>query len=259
MWEIYYDENEQRIVRYIQPGEPPVYLEMPYDEAVVKVSAPFGAVLYERPYFVDTTPDLLLLYPYSARERLLAQEGAQATPQVMMKAKEHAAACGAIRNFLAEKGLSEVHLEDYAVQAENNRNTILIVRVFSYGFIVLISLIAAANVFNTISTNIALRRRELAMLRSVGMTQKGFRQMMNYECLLYGGKALLWGLPASFGMTYLIHFAINKGYETAFRMPWGAVAVAVCSVFLVVFVTMVYAMQRIRRENPIDALRNENM
>ncbi len=259
MWEMYYDEDGRRIVRYIQPGEPPAYLEMPYEEAVVAVTVPFGTVLYERPYFVDTTPDLLLLYPYSAIDALLPQGIAADAPQVMMKADDHAAACTAIRNYLAEQGLSEVGLEDYAVQAENNRNTVLIIRVFSYGFIVLISLIAAANVFNTISTNIALRRRELAMLRSVGMTQKGFRQMMNYECLLYGGKALLWGLPAAFGVTYLIHLAINQGYETAFQLPWGAVAIAVCSVFSVVFVTMVYAMQKIRRENPIDALRNENM
>ncbi|MBE6767844.1 MAG: ABC transporter permease [Ruminococcaceae bacterium] len=258
-WEMYYDEDGRRIVRYIRPGEPPEYLEMPYEEAAVAVTAPFGTVLYERPYFVDTTPDLLLLYPYSAIDALLVQGVAADVPQVMMKADDHAAACTAIRNYLAEQGLSEAGLEDYAVQAENNRNTILIIRVFSYGFIVLISLIAAANVFNTISTNIALRRRELAMLRSVGMTQKGFRQMMNYECLLYGGKALLWGLPAAFGVTYLIHLAINQGYETAFQLPWGAVAIAVCSVFLVVFVTMVYAMQKIRRENPIDALRNENM
>ena len=66
----------------------------------------------------------------------------------------------------------------------------------------LISIYRDSNVFNTISTNISLRRREFAMLKSVGMTQKGFRWMMNYECLLYGSKALLLGLPVSCGITY---------------------------------------------------------
>lgn len=65
----------------------------------------------------------------------------------------------------------------------------------------LISIYRDSNVFNTISTNISLRRREFAMLKSVGMTQKGFRWMMNYECLLYGSKALLLGLPVSCGIT----------------------------------------------------------
>ena len=85
---------------------------------------------------------------------------------------------------------------------ENDRNLVLIIKVFSYGFIVLISLIALANVFNTISTSIYLRRREFAMLKSVGMTRKGFRKMMNFECLLYGLKALAFGIPTSFAVTW---------------------------------------------------------
>lgn len=76
--------------------------------------------------------------------------------------------------MLTENGLSSRQLFDYAANAETNRNVVTIVRVFAYGFIVLISLIAAANVFNTISTNISLRRREFAMLKSVGMTQRAF-------------------------------------------------------------------------------------
>ena len=134
-----------------------------------------------------------------------------------------------------------------------------IIRVFSYGFIVLISLIAAANVFNTISTNISLRRREFAMLKSVGMTQKDFNRMMNFECLLYGTRALLLGLPVSCGVTYLIYLAIMQGYEESFRLPWTAIGIAVLSVFLVVFVTMMYSMSKIKKDNPIDALKNENL
>ena len=130
---------------------------------------------------------------------------------------------------------------------------------FSYGFIVLISLIAAANVFNTISTNISLRRREFAMLKSVGMTQKGFNKMMNFECLLYGSHALLFGLPVSCGVTYLIYLAIMEGFETTFHLPWTAIGIAVLSVFLVVGATMMYSMSKVKKDNPIDALKNENL
>ena len=161
--------------------------------------------------------------------------------------------------MLTENGLSSRQLFDYAANAETNRNVVTIIRVFAYGFIVLISLIAAANVFNTISTNISLRRREFAMLKSVGMTQKGFRRMMNYECLLYGSKALLLGLPVSCGITYLIYCAVTTAYETSFHLPWAAIGIAVLSVFLVVFATMMYAMRKVKKDNPIDALKNENL
>ena len=97
------------------------------------------------------------------------------------------------------------------------------------------------------------------MLKSVGMTDRGLMGMMNYECILYGTRALLFGLPVSFGMTVLIYRTIHSGFETGFSVPWGAVGTAVLSVFAVVFVTMLYAMRKVRQENPIDALKNENL
>jgi putative ABC transport system permease protein len=136
---------------------------------------------------------------------------------------------------------------------------ITVINVFAYGFIILISLIAATNVFNTVSTGISLRRREFAMLKSVGMTSKGFNKMMNYECLLYGAKALLFGLPTSFIITYLIYFFVSHGAEISFVLPWSAIGIAVFSVFAVVFATMMYSMSKIKKDNPIDALKNENL
>ena len=130
---------------------------------------------------------------------------------------------------------------------------------FSYGFIILISLIALANVFNTISTNVALRRRELAMLKSVGMTSREFHKMMNYECLLYGIKGLAWGLPISIAVTYGIYRLIQDTVSVSFYIPWYSLAIAVGSVFMVVFITMLYSMQKIKKDNVIDALRNENL
>lgn len=102
-------------------------------------------------------------------------------------------------------------------------------------------------------------RREFAMLKSVGMTGKGFNRMMNFECILYGSKALLYGLPAAGFVAWLIYRAIGVGYDTDFQLPWSAIGIAVLSVFLVVFVTMMYSMTKIKKENPIEALKNENI
>lgn len=150
-------------------------------------------------------------------------------------------------------------LYDQVADVEAMRSTVTVVRVFCYGFIVLISLIAVANVFNTISTGISLRRRELAMLRSVGMTSRGLQRMLNYECCIYGTRALAIGLPFSFLMTVCIWWVVGQAVEQPFRIPWTAVLIASASVFAVVFATMLYAMSKVRRENPIDALKNENL
>ena len=77
-----------------------------------------------------------------------------------------------------------------AADAEMNRQAVAAIQVLCYGFITLISLIALVNVFNTMSTNLMLRRREFAMLRSVGMTGRSFRLMLGYECVIYGLRSL---------------------------------------------------------------------
>ncbi len=142
---------------------------------------------------------------------------------------------------------------------EPNRNITFIVNLFAAVFIVMISLIAIANVFNTISTNVKLRRREFAMLRSVGMSDRDFNKMMRFECALYGMRTMLWGLPLSGVLSCLIYkgMLLGGGEYIDFVFPWGSMAISVFGVLVIVFVTMLYAVSRIKRENIIDALRDD--
>ncbi|MEA4926579.1 MAG: ABC transporter permease [Syntrophomonadaceae bacterium] len=141
---------------------------------------------------------------------------------------------------------------------EQNRNILFIVNLFTVVFTIMISLIAVANVFNTISTNIKLRRRELAMLRSVGMSDRDFNKMMRFECALYGFRTMLWGLPISGILSWLIYKGmVIGGGDINFTFPWGSIGISVLGVFFVVFITMLYAISKIKRENIIDALRDD--
>lgn len=150
------------------------------------------------------------------------------------------------------------YLYNIAAIVRTNRALMTVLNIFSYGFILLISLIAVANVFNTISTNVFLRKREFAMLRSVGMTQKSFHKMANFECLLYGIKGLAYGLPVALGMTGLIWYATNSLLLSNFYVPWYSIVIAVGSVFLVVFATMLYSTSKIRKDNVVETLKEEN-
>ena len=129
------------------------------------------------------------------------------------------------------------------------------IRVLSYGFIILISLIAVANVFNTISTNLMLRRKEFAMLRSVGMQKGGFRRMMCYECLIYGLRSILYGVILSLLVSFLIYRVLSGGVDTNYLIPWEYIGIAVGCVFLVVGLTMIYTMRMIQKQNIIDELK----
>lgn len=257
------DENGNKVVLYQNRDNESDIIELPYEESFAKYTLRSEKTIEEAPFFVSrSTPVAInMIYPYSMLESVVPEAALNQfrNTEYFLTSSDHAASFENLATMLTENGLSSRQLFDYAANAETNRNIVTIIRVFAYGFIVLISLIAAANVFNTISTNISLRRREFAMLKSVGMTQKGFRRMMNYECLLYGFKALLLGLPVSCGITYLIYRAVTTAYETSFHLPWAAIGIAVLSVFLVVFATMMYAMRKVKKDNPIDALKNENL
>ena len=257
------DENGNKVVLYQNRDNENDIIELPYEESFAKYTLRSEKTIEEAPFFVSrSTPVAInMIYPYSMLESVVPEAALNQfrNTEYFLTSSNHTASFENLATVLTENGLSSRQLFDYAANAETNRNVVTIIRVFAYGFIVLISLIAAANVFNTISTNISLRRREFAMLKSVGMTQEGFRRMMNCECLLYGSKALLLGLPVSCGITYLIYRAVTTAYETSFHLPWAAIGIAVLSVFLVVFATMMYSMSKVKKDNPIDALKNENL
>ena len=141
---------------------------------------------------------------------------------------------------------------------EENRNILFIVNLFTAIFVIMMTLIAVANVFNTISTNIKLRRRELAMLRSVGMSDRDFNKMMRFECALYGFRTMLFGLPAAGILSWLIYKGMEAaGGQVKFVFPWGSIGASILGVFFVIFITMLYAVSKIKKENIIDALRDD--
>lgn len=153
--------------------------------------------------------------------------------------------------------LEEYEYEDLLESQVQYRNLVTMVNVFSCGFIVLVSLICVCNVFNTISTNIALRRRDFGMLRSVGMQEGQLRRMLLLECVRYGVRSLLWGLPIGIGAGYGNYLLLDMGCAVPYRFPLRAVCVAVLAVFAIVFVTMQYGASKLDQKNPIEAIRLE--
>lgn len=161
-----------------------------------------------------------------------------------------------LETVFSEQSLSDVgYLENVREEFETDRNTIIAVKVLTYGFVALISLIAVANVFHTISTNLMLRRKEFAMLRSMGMSPKGFRKMMNYECLIYGIRSLIYGFLFTGLISAALYWILGAGADVEFLIPWGYLAAAAVGVFLVVFLTMMYTMRVIKKNNIVEELK----
>lgn len=167
-----------------------------------------------------------------------------------------------LENYILRNGRQndfEFSINNVYETNKNDRDMATVITVFAYGFITLIALIAVANIFNTVSTGIILRRKEFAMLKSVGMTDKGVVKILSLESIISGIKSLVIGVPISAVVCVLIHLAISRGFETPFVIPWASIIGAVAGVFAVMFISMLYAAKKLKKENILDSIRDENI
>ena len=162
-----------------------------------------------------------------------------------------------IEKIQTDFGGSSISLYNYYLYKQREEQSLLLVSVFTYAFIILITAICVANIINTISTSITLRKREFAMLKSVGITPKGFNKMLNYESIFYGVKALVYGIPISFLTMYLMYKVLMVKFEYDFMIPYTSVYIVIVAVFIIVGTAMLYSSRRVRKENIIDALKQE--
>ena len=149
----------------------------------------------------------------------------------------------------------------YNVEEEVNaqKSMLLLISIFLYGFIIVISLIGITNIFNTITTNMNLRSREFAMLKSIGMTKREFNRMIRLESLFYGTKSLIIGIPLGIIGSFAIYKAFAVGNDFGFMLPWQAILIAIVVVFLLISIIMNFSVKKINKQNIIETIRNENI
>lgn len=135
----------------------------------------------------------------------------------------------------------------------------LLIAIFLYGFIIVISLIGITNIFNTITTNMELKSREFAMLKAIGMTSREFKRMIVLESIFYGSKSLFIGIPIGIALSFGFHSAFARGVLLKYTLPWEGILIAIFAVFLLIFCVMRYSMAKINRKNIIDTIQNENI
>ena len=146
-----------------------------------------------------------------------------------------------------------------ASQVRQERNFILVIEIFLYGFITVITLIGVTNIFNTISTNMILRRKEFAMLKSVGMTNRQFKGMIFVENILYSLKSLAIGLPLGVAGSWLLYRLTSDEIDMGYFFPWKPILFACVFVFLIVGLTMLYSLRKIESHNIVETIRNDNI
>ena len=163
-----------------------------------------------------------------------------------------------LTNEIENKNMG-IECSNYEEYARQNNAISLIIKIFLYGFITVITLIGVTNIFNTITSNMELRQKEFAMLKSIGMTKKEFYRMINLETIFYSAKSLLYGIILGLIGNYAINIAFSEKIEKSIYIPSKPIIISIIGVFILVFIIMRYSIKKISKQNIIETIRKENI
>ena len=153
----------------------------------------------------------------------------------------------------------DIMITNLAEYADQQKRIIILVSIFLYGFIAVITLIGVTNIFNTITTNMILRSKEFANLKSIGMTKKEFNRMIRLESIFYGVKALVIGIPIGIVLSYGMYNVFKNSMEMVYVLPIKAICISIIFVAIVIGIIMKYSMSKINKQNIIETIRNDNI
>ena len=151
------------------------------------------------------------------------------------------------------------HIDNKEENVRIMRNLILLIGIFLYGFITVITLISVTNIFNTITTSMELRKPEFAMLKSVGMTSKEFNRMIRLESIFVCIKSLIFGIPIGLAISYVIYLLLSQNEDLKFEIPFNGIIISSIFVLLLISILMKYSISKINKQNTIETIRNENI
>lgn len=145
-------------------------------------------------------------------------------------------------------------------QMRDEKSLFTLLGVFAYGLIVVIALIGITNIINTLSTGMELRSREFATLRSIGMTDKQFVGMVRLESVFISVKALVIGVPLGILISYLLCVIMNRMDDVIiYELPYKAIILCIVVVIMLIYAIMKLSMTKLRHNNIIETIKNENL
>lgn len=145
-------------------------------------------------------------------------------------------------------------------EMRDEKSLFTLLGVFAYGLIVVIALIGITNIINTLSTGMELRSREFATLRSIGMTDKQFVGMVRLESVFISVKALVIGVPLGILISYLLCVMMNRMDDAIiYEPPYKAIILCILVVIMLIYAIMKLSMTKLRHNNIIETIKNENL
>ena len=144
-------------------------------------------------------------------------------------------------------------------QVKNMQNFYKLIAIFLYIFIGAITLIDLTTIFNTITTNIEFRKQEFAIFRSIGMTSREFNNMIKFESIFIGIKTIVYSLPTSIILCFIVYNTVNSETNIKFNLPFTSILISLIFVSVLIYTIMKHYLNKLNNQNIIETIRNDNI
>ena len=250
-----YDENNKKTTKYVsifdfKKGD---IIDSNVTSTNKNINIEIGIVTEEKPFGLKNRSARYIIVSDEMFDSIAESKGLD----IFYKSNNATKLQDDIDNYL--KGEDYYSINNIAENVKKSNNLFTLIGIFLYGFIIVISLIGITNIFNTITTNMELRKQEFAMLKSVGMTTKEFNRMIRLESIFMGVKALFFGIPIGVALSYVIYHFLSEESGIPYKPPVVAIIISIVVVFILISVIMKYSMNKINKQNTIETIRNENI
>lgn len=192
------------------------------------------------------------------------------SPEKMMKDK-----IGDIYTYISSNKPYEIQAKIDEINSNNNEETIsgqnlyedkmaeksntsLIMFILGV-FIFIVSTFSIINVFYIVSTNIKLRQRDFAILKSIGMDKKSITKMTFWEGVFIGSGSILFGTLIGTIVLYLMYIFLLDIRKDRISIQFNSIIIAIITVMMILFLATVIAKRRVGKGNIIDEMKNENI
>ena len=149
-------------------------------------------------------------------------------------------------------GMSITSRQTMAKQYEDERRSSSVI---GYSISIVIALVGVLNFINSMVTAIISRRREFAMIQSIGMTKGQLRKMLTFEGLYYAGITLVISYILSTFTVGVIVRALTAGGFTTFQFT--LLPLIICTPVLLIFAVLLpyLCFRNLEKDSIVERLR----
>lgn len=259
-------ENTFTDYRLLENAEKGMTLQAAMDKRSYETAIHVAAVSEVHPWFMPANVDdihTIYLITNEQSMRILKKQLQLTQDMLSMKFQYRSSQPYALENELtqlqSQHPAGTIFKSNIRALKDRQNQLSLFLNVFLYGFVALILLVSAANIYNTISTGIALRRREFAMLKSIGITPRAFRAMIRMEIMQYLGRTMLFGIPLTLLVIYGVYAVVQRNFAFAFAFPWQGLLFIILLLAALLFMSMRLALQAMKHDNLMETIRQESI